>query len=89
MIFVYSDIKPDNVFLKAWWESEGEQRPYLDLVSLGDMDDSFMIPDDMTCDYELGNVRWRSPEGQLAKRINRPSEVFSFGLFVGPRNMIL
>lgn len=29
-----------------------------------------------------GSVMWRSPEGQLAKGIGKPSEVFSFALLV-------
>jgi hypothetical protein len=30
----------------------------------------------------MGNVMWRSPEGQTGKGIGKPSEVFSFGLLV-------
>jgi len=30
----------------------------------------------------MGNVMWRSPEGQTGKGIGKPSEVFSFGLVV-------
>jgi hypothetical protein len=30
----------------------------------------------------MGNVMWRSPEGQLGKGVGKPSEVFSFALLV-------
>lgn len=33
-------------------------------------------------DHRMGNVMWRSPEGQIGKGVGKPSEVFSFGLVV-------
>jgi hypothetical protein len=30
----------------------------------------------------MGNVMWRSPEGQIGKGIGKPSAVFPFGLLV-------
>jgi hypothetical protein len=32
--------------------------------------------------YKIGNVMWRSPEGQLGRGVGKPSEVFSFALLV-------
>lgn len=34
----------------------------------------------------IGNVMWRSPEGQTGKGIGKPSDVFSYGLFVSWTN---
>jgi hypothetical protein len=32
--------------------------------------------------YAIGNVMWRSPEGQTGRGVTKASDVFSFGLVV-------
>lgn len=37
---------------------------------------------------QLGNVFWRSPEAQFGIEINKPSDIWSFGILVGtPYNL--
>ncbi|THZ04582.1 hypothetical protein D6C93_02388 [Aureobasidium pullulans] len=52
----------------------------LQKVALGDIDCALKLIDEKTLDAMMGNVMWRSPEGQIGKGIGKPSEVFSFGL---------
>jgi len=54
----------------------------LQKVALGDIDCALKLIDEKTLDAMMGNVMWRSPEGQIGKGIGKPSEVFSFGLLV-------
>jgi hypothetical protein len=55
---------------------------HLEKVALGDMDCALKLKGELLLNHRMGNVRWRSPEGQLGKGIGKPSEVFSFGLLV-------
>ena len=50
---------------------------------LGDLDCALKLKGEKLLDHRIGNVMWRSPEGQMGKGIGMPSEVFSFGLLVG------
>ncbi|KAJ8068584.1 hypothetical protein OCU04_002296 [Sclerotinia nivalis] len=72
------DIKPDNVFLN--WYVDNEDKFHVDKVQLGDMDCGLRLEGQKLLNYKIGNVMWRSPEGQVGKGIGKPSEVFSFGL---------
>jgi hypothetical protein len=54
----------------------------LQKVALGDIDCALKLIDDKPLNARMGNVMWRSPEGQIGKGIGKPSEVFSFGLLV-------
>ena len=74
------DVKPNNVFLN-WYVDENE-RFHLQKVALGDMDCALKLKDEKLLNHRIGNVMWRSPEGQLGKGIGKPSEVFSFALVV-------
>jgi hypothetical protein len=49
---------------------------------LGDMDCALKLEGPKLLNQRMGNVMWRSPEGQLGKGIGKPSEVFSFALLV-------
>jgi hypothetical protein len=57
----------------------------LEKVTLGDMDCALKLEDQKLLNQRMGNVMWRSPEGQLGKGVGKPSEVFSFGLLVSLR----
>jgi len=51
-------------------------------VALGDMDCALKLESQKLLNQRMGNVMWRSPEGQLGKGVGKPSEVFSFALLV-------
>ena len=51
-------------------------------MALSDLDCALKLKGDKLLNHRIGNVMWRSPEGQAGKGIGKPSEVFSFGLMV-------
>lgn len=55
---------------------------HLEKVVLGDMDCALKLEGEKTLNYKVGNVMWRSPEGQLESGVGKASEVFSFALLV-------
>jgi hypothetical protein len=46
------------------------------------MDCALKLKGEKLLNYKIGNVMWRSPEGQLGRGVGKPSEVFSFALLV-------
>ncbi|OCL11112.1 putative serine/threonine protein kinase [Glonium stellatum] len=76
--WIHLDLKPNNVFLD-WYVDKNDQFQ-LEKVTLGDMDCALKLEDQKLLNQRMGNVMWRSPEGQLGKGVGKPSEVFSFGL---------
>lgn len=73
-------MKPNNVFLN--WRVDSDDVFHLDKVALGDMDCALHLKGDRPLNAMMGNVIWRSPEGQVGRGIHKPSEVFAFGLMV-------
>ena len=55
---------------------------HLEKVALGDLDVALKLEDGKLFNCRIGNVMWRSPEGQLGTGVGKHSEVFSFGLLV-------
>lgn len=52
-------------------------------VQLTDIEDAAHVPP--VCDIlgrQVGNEMWRSPEAHAHGRVNRPSDIFSFGVVV-------
>jgi serine/threonine protein kinase len=74
------DVKPDNIFLN--WYVDSSDEFHLGKVVLGDMDCALKLQGEKLLNYKIGNVMWRSPEGQLGRGVGKPSEVFSFALLV-------
>lgn len=74
------DVKPNNVFIN--WHVDEKDQFHLEKVALGDMDSALKLKGEMLLNHRVGNVMWRSPEGQLGKGIGKSSEVFSFALLV-------
>ncbi|KAF2280402.1 kinase-like protein [Westerdykella ornata] len=68
----------DNVF--ANWHIDRRGQFHLHKVALGDFDVALKLEDGKLFNHRIGNVMWRSPEGQLGKGVGKHSEVFSFGL---------
>lgn len=64
------------------WSLDGNGQFKIERVVLGDLDCALKIKGEKLLDHRIGNVMWRSPEGQTGKGIGKPSEVFSFGLVV-------
>ena len=73
-------MKPDNVFVN--WHIDKQGHFNLDKVALVDLDVALELEDGKLFNHRIGNVMWRSPEGQLRKGVGKHSEVFSFGLLV-------
>jgi len=65
------------------WSLDQNGHFKIERVALGDLDCALKLKDNRLLNYRIGNVMWRSPEGQAGKGIGKPSEVFSFGLMVG------
>lgn len=73
-------MKPDNVFLN--WYVDSSDKFHLGKVVLGDVDCALRMKGEQLLNYKIGNVMWRSPEGQLGRGVGKHSEVFSFALLV-------
>jgi hypothetical protein len=54
----------------------------IERVVLSDLDCSLQLDGDKLLNARIGNVMWRSPEGQIGKGIGKPSDIFSYGLLV-------
>ncbi|KAF1920696.1 calcium/calmodulin dependent protein kinase-like protein [Ampelomyces quisqualis] len=78
--WIHLDVKPDNILLN--WYVDSSDEFHLGKVVLGDMDCALKLKGDKLLNYKIGNVMWRSPEGQLGRGVGKPSEVFSFALLV-------
>ncbi|KAK5093758.1 hypothetical protein LTS08_008822 [Lithohypha guttulata] len=76
--WLHLDIKPNNVMLN--WSLDKNSRFTIERVALSDLDCALKLKGEKLLDHRMGNVMWRSPEGQMGKGIGKPSEVFSFGL---------
>ncbi|QSS59024.1 calcium/calmodulin dependent protein kinase [Histoplasma capsulatum] len=58
-------------------------------VQLADIEDSAIVPPN--CDIlgkAVGNWMWRSPEAHAEARVNKPSDIFSFGIVWMQRNFL-
>ncbi|OAT02377.1 serine/threonine protein kinase, variant [Blastomyces dermatitidis ER-3] len=76
---LHGDIKPNNVFVDYDENPDGSIR--INQVQIGDLEMGSMVPPGLNVrGARLGNPMWRSPESHAAARINRPSDIFSFGL---------
>lgn len=80
-------MKPSNVFLN-WYVDEKDQFQ-LEKVVLGDMDCALKLQGQKLLNQRMGNVMWRSPEGQLGRGVGKTSEVFSFALLVSQLSVCL
>ena len=52
-------------------------------VQLTDLEDAAIVPPGSEIvGKEVGNWMWRSPEAHVEGRVNKPSDMFSFGIVV-------
>ena len=55
-------------------------------VQLTDLEDAVHLsPGYDICDKKVGNYMWRSPEAHTEGPVNKPSDMFSFGVVVSRR----
>ncbi|KAI9711553.1 MAG: hypothetical protein M1820_002118 [Bogoriella megaspora] len=73
-------VKPDNVLVN--WTCERDGKKTVSDVALGDFDITFKSEGRKPREtpYAIGNVMWRSPEGQTGTGVTKASDIFSFGL---------
>lgn len=77
------DIKPNNILIQ--W-SQSSHGIIIDEVCLGDLEDSAYVPPGSKIrGRQVGNQNWRSPEAHAEGCVNKPSDMFSFGLVVSGR----
>jgi serine/threonine protein kinase len=82
IFFRYLDIKPDNILVNWTYDEDGD-KTVTDVV-LGDFDISFKSANGKPrcTPFAIGNVMWRSPEGQTGRGMTKASDMYSFGLVV-------
>ncbi|RMD39582.1 hypothetical protein DV735_g5538, partial [Chaetothyriales sp. CBS 134920] len=67
-----------NIML-GWDDTDG--RPAVRQVQIADMEDAAYIPGNSAVVGRAGgNLMWRSPEAHASSRVQRPSDIFSFGV---------
>ncbi|KAI4624129.1 uncharacterized protein J4E87_005628 [Alternaria ethzedia] len=75
---VHTDIKPNNILLD--WNDQGGGLEVKE-VQIADMEDMVHLPDNhYISGRQWGNWMWRSPEAHAAAAIQKPTDMFSFGL---------
>ena len=82
----FPDVKPDNIFID--WDFDSARQFRLQKIVLGDMDCALKLNGKDLLNFGIGNVRWRSPEGQVGRGVGKPSEVFTFALLVGSKCVV-
>ncbi|KAI0857107.1 kinase-like protein [Xylaria cubensis] len=74
---VHTDIKPNNILI----DRKQTDSTVVEQVQLADLEDSAHVPPG--CDIvgkQAGNWMWRSPEAHASGPVNKPSDIFSFGV---------
>ncbi|KKA21774.1 hypothetical protein T310_4199 [Rasamsonia emersonii CBS 393.64] len=75
---VHTDVKPNNILVEY---EHKDSEVVIKRVQLGDIEDAAYVPPE--CDIvgkQVGNWMWRSPEAHTQGRVNKPSDIFSFGI---------
>lgn len=79
------DIKPNNILVD--WENINHEIA-VKQVKLADIEDAVSVePNSDIVGVQVGNLMWRSPEAHTQARVNKPSDVFSFGIVVSHRTL--
>jgi serine/threonine protein kinase len=79
---VLADVKPDNILVN--WTCDKDGNKTVTDVTLGDFDIAFKSEngEPRQTPYAIGNVMWRSPEGQTGRGMTKASDMYSYGLVV-------
>ncbi|PLB47152.1 kinase-like protein [Aspergillus steynii IBT 23096] len=76
---VHLDIKPDNIMVDS--SSSSTDEISIDRVQLIDLENAAYLPPRRCIKGMLaGNDNWRSPEAHLKAELNKPTDLFSFGV---------
>lgn len=75
-LFFNQDIKPNNILIQR-------QGMEIEQVRVADLEDSAIVPPGTAIiGQQMGNWMWRSPEAHAGGPMNKPTDMFSFGLTV-------
>ncbi|KAJ0420974.1 kinase-like domain-containing protein [Aspergillus carlsbadensis] len=75
---VHLDIKPENIMVDSHCNA---QKSVVERVQLIDLENAAHLPDGRCVKGMLaGNANWRSPEAHLKGELNKPTDIFSFGI---------
>lgn len=80
--WMHTDVKPDNILVN--WTCDKEGNKTVTDVALGDFDiaSKSVTGQPRQTPFAIGNVMWRSPEGQTGMGVTKASDMFSFRLVV-------
>jgi len=74
------DVKPDNILVNY---RHVDQDVVVEQVQISDLENAAYLPRPRCIKGMLaGNDDWRSPEGHFKGELNKPSDLYSFGLVV-------
>ena len=72
-------MKPNNILI----ERDEDHGMVIEQVQLTDIEDAAHVPPGYDIlDKQVGNWMWRSPEAHAKGRVNKASDLFSFGVVV-------
>ncbi|KAL2796586.1 putative calcium/calmodulin dependent protein kinase [Aspergillus keveii] len=75
---VHLDVKPDNILVDGHHDAP---KFVVENVQLIDLENAAHLPDGRCIKGMLaGNANWRSPEAHLKGELNKPADIFSFGI---------
>ncbi|KAF2084341.1 kinase-like protein [Saccharata proteae CBS 121410] len=75
---VRTDVKPDNVLVNF---DKTDSSISVGKVRLADLEDSAYVPEgSYILGFRAGNYMWRSPEAHMKGPVQKPHDMFSFGL---------
>ena len=75
-----AEVKANNILVQC--EGEGDTR-HITQVQLVDLEDAaYVRPGANIRGKQVGNYMWRSPEAHAQGRVNKPTDIFSYGIVV-------
>lgn len=76
------DIKPDNIMADLRYD---DKHTIVEKVQITDLENAAYLPPGRCIRGMLaGNDNWRSPEAHFKEKLNKPTDIFSFGITVCP-----
>lgn len=77
----FADIKANNILVE--WKKDDHETVVIEQVQLADIEDAAYVPPGSDIiGKQVGNWIWRSPEAHAQGRVNKYSDIFSFGVVV-------
>ncbi|KAJ5578368.1 uncharacterized protein N7459_007332 [Penicillium hispanicum] len=76
---VHLDVKPDNIMVD--WHVNADEEVLIERVQVTDLENAACLPRGRCIKgMAAGNDNWRSPEAHLRGELNKPTDLFSFGV---------